>query len=134
MYGAFFLSIDHNIINQELCDIAFDNYNKIFNFIQEEFVTYDMCVKMLKKNGNTIATIPDKFFNEDMIKIALEEDVDAIRFIPEHMKTQTILDFYETLNRNEQFNRRKLDLSEYGFYCVNVDTGKNDVNELKKKI
>ena len=98
-FGSLLVLVDDSIINQELSNLAYKSYPRIFCEIPTEFKTYEMCIDALKHNGNNIKYIPDNQITDELLKIAIKEDVDSLRFIPKSMQTDELLDFAKNYNK-----------------------------------
>lgn len=101
-YGYWIVGVPKEELTYELCKIAVDNCRKnfrssrsILDFIPYDYITSDLAIEALKKNGDALLDIPYKlkksgFITYEMYKIAVSELGDSLRGVPRDVKTKEL--------------------------------------------
>jgi hypothetical protein len=75
-------------ITADICKLAFDLYDRSFEYFPEEFKTEELCAKAIRQNGCLIEYCPEKFRTTENYEIAVRQNVFIFHRVPDQFKTR----------------------------------------------
>lgn len=84
--GLLLKYIPKNKITKELCDVAFNNDFKAYEFIPDKFKTHDMSFISVRKCGYYLKFVPKMHKTYNLYYVAINNYPEASKFIPKNNK------------------------------------------------
>lgn len=88
--GELLYFVPNAILNQDLCNIAFDNNYMVIKFLKEEFKTEDLCKRAVANNWICLQYVPKHLRSKELCYLAFNQNVRALRYFPNEYKTYDI--------------------------------------------
>lgn len=78
-------------LNQRLCSTAFAIDQSVKDFIPSNFFTLDMHHTLYLNDVNYFKNLPDYMKSKDLCLIAVKDNSENLKYVPENMRTREIL-------------------------------------------
>ncbi|MEG0851260.1 MAG: polymer-forming cytoskeletal protein, partial [Flavobacterium sp.] len=75
---------------EELCNLALNSTFHALPFINQDLITYELCEKLVSKDGFAIQVIPDQFITKELSFKAAESGT-MLRLIPEEYYSEELI-------------------------------------------
>lgn len=82
-------NIPAELQNEEIYLLLVDYYGLTLGYLDEEEITYEMCLCAVKNDPMALRNVPTAFMDEKIIEIALLKNGVTLQFIPKKLRTET---------------------------------------------
>lgn len=90
--NPFYLAnLEHTELTQKLCSTAFAMDPSVKDLIPSNFFTEKMHQSLYLNDANYFKNLPDSMKSKDLCLLAVKDNVENLKYVPEDMKTRDIL-------------------------------------------